>query len=92
MKNKLKSVRSGSKSAASSQSKTQHGNAPAHSSGTVTCVWTYPDGREWMRVDFPRQLFSLITRAAGKLGVTLQQFFDNAVRSKVASHRGKGGA
>ena len=47
--------------------------------GTVTCVWTGPDGREFARVDFERELFSLIKGAASKLGITLQQFFDDAV-------------
>ena len=79
MKNKLKSVRRGSNSAASPQSKTQHGKAPANSAGTVTCVWFLPDGGEAFRVDFPRELFSRIKRVATKLGITLEQFFDNAI-------------
>jgi hypothetical protein len=53
--------------------------------GTVTCVWTDPDGSEVARVDFERELFSLIERAASKLRITLQQFFDNAIRNHIRS-------
>jgi len=48
--------------------------------GTVTCVWTGPDGREVASVEFHRELFSRIERAASKMHVSLQQFFDDAIR------------
>jgi hypothetical protein len=123
MKNKLKSVRRGSKSAAISQGKSkpsptypdpldaeiarlgaslkgltgtpfiaaskrfcdlwaaiiERDKARRLAAGAVTCVWTGPDGREFVRVDFERELFSLIEGAASKLGITLQQLFDDAV-------------
>ena len=59
--------------------------AKLHPDGTVTCVWTGPDGIEWARVDFERELFSLIKHAASKLGITLQQLFDNAIRDYIGS-------
>jgi hypothetical protein len=115
MKNKLKSVRRGSKTATVSQAKTKPNPAYVemarlgasievltgrpyeaaldrigelckqelakfHPAGTVTCVWTGPDGIEWARVDFEHELFSLIEHAASKLGITLQQFFNDAIR------------
>ena len=53
--------------------------------GTVTCVWTLPDGTESARVDFERELFALIEGCASKLGITLQQLFDNAIRDFIDS-------
>lgn len=80
MKNKLKSVRRGSKSASASQSKIAQSPAGIQAPGTVTCVFYNPDGRESFRVDFPRALFALVKRCASKDGITLAQFFHNAVR------------
>ena len=94
MKNKLKSARRGSKTAAASQSKTKthKANAPhrPRPSGTVTCVWTASDGSEWERVEFPRDLFARIESCASKLGISLQQFFDNAIRNFVKSQAIRG--
>jgi hypothetical protein len=45
---------------------------------------TLPDGSEWARVAFPPELFSLIERTARKMGITLQRFFDNAMRQCAA--------
>ena len=53
----------------------------------VTCIWFAPDGRELARVDFEPELFSLIKRTASKLGITLQQLFDNAIRHYTASRK-----
>jgi hypothetical protein len=39
-----------------------------------------PDGSEFARVDFPRDVFALIERAASEMKVTLGQFFLNALR------------
>jgi len=47
----------------------------------VTCVWLVSDGSEWARVEFPGNLFARIKRAASKLGITLQEFFENAIRN-----------
>ena len=93
MKNALKSVRRGSKSTTISQAKSKHYPAPDKlpdtirhdqakrlAAGTVTCVLTKPDGSEWVRVDFPRDLFAHIEDAAVGMGITLGQFFDNAIR------------
>jgi hypothetical protein len=52
---------------------------------TITCVWFMPDGSEWVRVEFEREVFVLIKRAAAKLGISLQKFFDNAIRAKIDS-------
>ncbi len=93
MKNEqLKSVRRGSKSATAPQSKTQRAAVLDRSAGTVACVFTLPDGREWATVDFPRKVFSRIECAARKRGLTLQRFFDNAIHNYVASYNAKGGA
>ena len=54
--------------------------ARLHPAGTVTCVWTAPNGREWARVKFEGELFARIEIAASLLGITLQDFFDNAIR------------
>jgi uncharacterized protein (DUF1778 family) len=53
---------------------------------TVTCVFTLPDGSEVARVDFPREVFSRIERAAAKRGITLEQFFINAIRHYIAKY------
>jgi hypothetical protein len=92
MKNKLKPVRRGSNSAASPQSKSQQGKASARSPKIVICVWILSDGSEWARVGFPREVFSRIERAASKLKINLEEFFDNAIHSYVAAHEAKGGA
>jgi hypothetical protein len=55
--------------------------------GTVTCVWTGPDGRELFRTDFSRELFSLIEHTASKLGITLQRFFENAIHHRIKSQQ-----
>jgi hypothetical protein len=64
----------------------QQDQARRLAAGTVTCVWTCPDGSEWARVEFERELFSRIEYAASKLGVTLQQFFEKAIRHHIDSH------
>jgi hypothetical protein len=53
--------------------------ARLHPAGTVTCVWTAPNGREWARVEFEGELFARIEIAASRLGITLQHFFDDAI-------------
>jgi hypothetical protein len=52
---------------------------------TVTCILMLPDGSEVARVDFPRQYFSRIEAAASRLGISLQQFFCNAIRNFIRS-------
>ena len=58
----------------------QQDRARRLAAGIVTCVWTGPDGRQVARVDFRREVFARIETAAAKLGITLQSFFDNAIR------------
>ena len=89
MKKTSRILKNGSPAAAVPQSKTQHGKAPTRPAGPVTCVWIGPDGSECARVDFPPEFFSLIKRAASKLGITIQQFFDNAIRDFIKSHDGR---
>ena len=79
--------RNSSSRTAAPQSKTQHRGQVA--AGPVTCVWIGPDGSECARVDFPPEVYSLIKRAATKLGITIQQFFDNAIRDFIKSHDGR---
>ena len=57
--------------------------------GTVTCVWTRPDGSEFARVDFERELWSRIKRAASEMDITLQQLFDNAVHDYCVSEHNR---
>jgi hypothetical protein len=57
----------------------------------ITCVWVDSNGYEWARVAFPHALFSRIKSAAAKLGITLEQFFDDAIRSYADSLKAKGG-
>jgi hypothetical protein len=85
MKNKPKSPERNSKSASASQPKTSHRKARVHPVGTVTCVFIYPNGREWFRVDFRSDLFALIESCASKLGITLEKFFDLAIRNRIRS-------
>jgi hypothetical protein len=143
MKNKLKSVRSSSKSAAASQPKTAQSRAivrpecnppcimlfpqgdtslseeiidlskteyaalkraaaPAGSgvlmfmanaalekagwgSETMTCVLILHDGSEFARVDFPCEVFARIEHATSKQGISLGQFFINALRHFIDS-------
>jgi hypothetical protein len=56
---------------------------------SITCVWIMPNGREAARVDFPHQVFSRIVRAASQMGITLQQFMDNAIRNFIKAHAGR---
>jgi hypothetical protein len=118
MKNKLKSIIRGSKTAAASQAKTKPSPAfvemarlgksitvltgrpyrvalrrigvlykqelaKLRPGGTVTCVCIKSDDSEWARVEFEREEFLRIVRAASKLGITLQQLFDNAIRNSI---------
>ena len=53
--------------------------------GTVTCILILADGSEVARVDFPRDIFVRIEAAASRLGITLQQFFCNALRNHIRS-------
>jgi hypothetical protein len=56
---------------------------------TVTCVFNDPAGRELSRVDFPRNDFARIEAASSKLGITLEQFFYNAISNfiELCTHR-----
>jgi adenosylmethionine-8-amino-7-oxononanoate aminotransferase len=97
MKNKLKSVRRGSKTATVSQATKrlakrlsdellnaiEHDNALRRRAGIVTCVWTGPDRQEVARVDFPREVFSRIKAVCINRGITLQQFSDVAINSYI---------
>ena len=80
MKKQSRILAKGSKTAAASQPKTAQSPAHIQPAGTVTCVFYDANGREWARVDFPRDVFALIKRSASKLGITLAQFFHNAIR------------
>lgn len=53
--------------------------------GTITCILTLPDGREAARVDFPRGVFARIEHAASTQGISLEQFFFNAIRHFIDS-------
>ena len=83
MKNRNRVRKNSSPTAAASQCKTNAPNKKAPASRqvaeTVTCVWVLPDGSEFARVEFPGDLFARIKRAATKLDVTLQEFFENAI-------------
>jgi hypothetical protein len=46
----------------------------------VTCLWLRSDGQLYAQVDFPRRLFMRIQRAASADGLTLAEFFDNAIK------------
>jgi hypothetical protein len=50
---------------------------------TVTCILILPDGSEVARVDFPSDVFARIEAAASKRGITLDQFFYNAIRNYI---------
>ena len=63
-----------------------HDRALRRDAGIVTCVWTGPDGREQFRTEFNRAEFARIERAVSKLGITLQQFFDDAIWHYIDSH------
>jgi hypothetical protein len=52
---------------------------------TVTCKIFLPDGREWASVDFRSDLFALIESCRSKLGITLEKFFDLAIRNRIRS-------
>lgn len=52
---------------------------------TVTCILILANGSEVARVDFPHDVFARIETAASKLGITLQQFFENAIRNYIRS-------
>jgi uncharacterized protein (DUF1778 family) len=51
----------------------------------VTCILILANGSEVARVDFPRDIFTRIEAAASRLGITLQQFFCNAIRNHIRS-------
>ena len=54
-------------------------------SETMTCVLILPDGSEFTRVDFPCEVFAQIEHAASKQGISLGQFFVNALRHFIDS-------
>ena len=56
---------------------------------TVTCVWTGPDGSEFARVDFTREIFACIEHVASEMHVSLQQFFDNAIQDFIHSRENR---
>lgn len=89
MKSQLKSARRSSKTAAAPQSKTAQRKTRIASVRIVTYVWYLADGSEWARVELPWALFVLIKSTARKLNITLEQFFDNAVRNyiELRAHR-----
>ena len=88
MKNKLKSVRRASKSAAASQPKTTQSRARAHSAiafkGGLTAVLYNPDGTEWTRVHFNASERHLIEAFLKSTGLTLIALLEKAVLSRVA--------
>jgi hypothetical protein len=57
----------------------------ARPGGTVTCILILPNGSEVARLDFPRNVFARIETVAAKLGITLQQFFEKAIRNYIRS-------
>lgn len=58
--------------------------SPAGGQGdTVTVAFQYPDGREYARVDFPKNVYAAIIAGAKKLGISLDQFFELAVLRKL---------
>jgi hypothetical protein len=63
----------------------QSGTSPSQSA--VRLAWFNPDGSEAFHVDVQAALFALIKQAAKKQGVGLQEWFETAVREKIA--RGK---
>jgi hypothetical protein len=91
MKNKLKSVRRGSKPAAASQPKTNARKATAplthQRAAIITCVLILRDGSEFARVDFPTDVFACIEQVASKEGITLAQLFMKALRHQLASQK-----
>jgi hypothetical protein len=60
---------------------------PEGDPGIITCVWVGSDGSEYTRVDFPCEIFAHIERAASKLRISLQQFFERAIRNYISSAR-----
>jgi uncharacterized protein (DUF1778 family) len=52
---------------------------------TITCILTRPDGTEVARVDFPRSVLVQIDHAASKLGISIGQFFVNAIQHFIDS-------
>ena len=59
---------------------------------TVTVVFTYPDGREYARVDFPARVFAAIETARKTLGVSLEKFLQQAIKRKLGKAAGGPGA
>jgi hypothetical protein len=53
--------------------------------GIITCILILPDGAEVARVDFPRSVLVQIDHAASKLGISLGQFFVNAIQHFIDS-------
>ena len=89
MKNQSRIRKNGSPTGPAAQLKTKLHQAAAprrhRPSGAITCVWTGSDGSEFARVEFPGELFARIELVASKLGITLEQFFDYAIRDFVRS-------
>jgi hypothetical protein len=51
-------------------------------------AFQHPDGSEFARVDFPREVFERIERARAKSGQTLAEFFNAALQSKLEAAAG----
>lgn len=84
MKNESESAVRGNEPAGTSQPKT---NAPRkkaangnHTGGVVTCVLIEPNGREWARVEFSRDVWARIEAAARQRHISLGKFFLIAIR------------
>jgi len=52
---------------------------------TITCILILADGTEVARVDFPRDVFARIEHAASKQGISIGQFFVNAIQHYIDS-------
>jgi hypothetical protein len=78
MKNTIRVRKNDSAAPSARQVKTPPGK-------TVTVIFYSPDNHEeLMRVDFEEPFFAAIKRAAKKLGVGLDKFFEFAIESKIA--------
>ena len=86
MKNKPESVKSSSKTAAASQSKTAPPGAEFHPArGGLTVPILHPDGTEWTRVEFNAAERRRIEAFLKATGFTLQELFEKAVASRMES-------
>jgi hypothetical protein len=89
MKNKLKSVRSGIKSAASPQSKTTQSKAKVRRESGLPLLALFPEGEEGglskELVDLSKAEFAVLNQAAAKTGDGVLMFMANAALEK--AHR-----